>query len=117
MKRREFTLLLGAAAAWPLAARAQDSAPPVVAVLTSQVPGERALRLVEAVREGLAAGGYEQGRNVAVEPYFADASRMLSLAAVLASRKVTAMVAIGNVAAIASKAATNSVPVVFQIGA
>jgi putative ABC transport system substrate-binding protein len=116
MKRREVITLLGAAA-WPFAARAQQPAMPVVAIL-SALPQEFSANLLNAWRKGLAETGLVEGRNVAVEFRFAGGQyeRLPGFAADLVQRRVALIVAMGPPAALAAKIATTSIPIVFIVG-
>ena len=120
MKRREFiTLVGGAAASWPLTARAQQAAMPLVGVMNPGSPGPLRQQMA-AFRDGLKEAGFVERQNVAVDYRFAEgqSDRLPGLAADLVRRQVSGviLVASGHLGAIAAKQATATIPIVFTVG-
>jgi putative ABC transport system substrate-binding protein len=117
VKRRDFITLLGGAAAWPFAARAQ-TAMPIVGFLSSLAPSDLGL-VVPGFHQGLNAVGFVEGRNIAIEYRWAqgDYQRLPALSTDLVNRNVAVLAAIsGTPAALAAKTATATIPIVFAIG-
>ena len=117
MRRRNFVLLLGGTAAWPLAARAQQWAMPVIGFLRVTSLNDSA-HLVTAFQRGLKEAGFVEGQNVAIEYRFAEGQdeRLPVLAAELVRRQVTMLVATDRPSASGARAATGTIPIVFTIG-
>jgi putative ABC transport system substrate-binding protein len=115
VRRREFITLIGGATAWPLAARAQQPAKPVIGFMSSRSP-EDSVNVLTAFRRGLGEGGLIEGENVAIEFRWARGAyqELPALAAELVSRRVAVLVAVGgDPSTLAAKAATSSIPIVF----
>src|SRR5947209_11481735 len=115
LRRRDLVALLGGAVAWPFAASAQQAGMPVIGLLDVGSAADRT-HAVAAFRRGLAEAGYIDGQNVSLELRWGDDQfdRLSTLVADLIGRKVSIIAAFGNAAALAAKAATSTIPVVFS---
>jgi putative ABC transport system substrate-binding protein len=116
MKRRKFIALVASAAAWPLAAAGQQAVMPVVGYLSSNVPQSDPAR--RDFLKGLSEAGFVEGRNVTIEHRYAhnEFARLPELAADLVRRRVDVLATPNTAAAVAAKAATTTIPIVFSVG-
>ena len=117
MRRREFITLLGGAMAWPLAVRAEQPATPVIGYLSQGLPESDAVRVI-GLQRGLSEAGYVEGRNLSIEYRWArnQYDRLPALAVDLVQNQVAVIVTLGLHSTLAAKAATPTVPIVFNVG-
>jgi ABC-type uncharacterized transport system substrate-binding protein len=118
MRRRSFIALIGTSASWPLLGRAQQKVMPVIGVLSGASPASQAAN-VDALQHALSAAGYIEGKTVGIEYRWAEGvfDRLPALARDLVAQKIDLIAALSPPAALAAKAATSTIPIVFQIGA
>jgi putative ABC transport system substrate-binding protein len=118
MRRREFIAGLGSAVAWPLGARAQQAAKPVVGFLSAQSADDEYKIITVPFLQSLKETGYVEGQNVAIEYRWAENqyARLPALAADLVRRRVAVIVAVGTEATLVARAATTTIPIVFSTG-
>jgi putative ABC transport system substrate-binding protein len=117
MKRRKFISLVGGAATWPFAARAQQPGMPIVGFVSNR-SAEASVRQTAAFRKGLSETGYVEGQNVMVEYHWLEGQydRLPALMADLVRRRVAVIATFANPPALAAKAATPTIPIVFGVG-
>ena len=117
MRRREFITLLGGAVSWPLATRAQPAGRPVVAYISAAISAAAPGTTLLTLRQALADAGYVDGRNVAIEFHSAEGQydRLPAMISELVSRQVSVIVASPTPAALAAKAATGTIPILFGV--
>jgi putative ABC transport system substrate-binding protein len=118
IKRREFITLLGGVAAWPLAARAQQQQMPVIGLLSTRSPAVDT-PLIALIRQGLGESGVVEGQNIAFDYRWAEGQydRLAGLATDLVRRQVAVIITMGGeLSALAAKAATSTIPIVFAVG-
>ena len=115
--RRKLLAALAGAAAWPIAARAQEAAMPVIGVLNAGSSGSVTAQRMAILHQSLAEAGYSVDRNVAIEYRYAegDYSRLPTMAAELVRRRVSVLVALTTPPSLAAKAATATIPIVFAV--
>jgi putative tryptophan/tyrosine transport system substrate-binding protein len=118
MRRRDFIALLGSAAAWPLAARPQQPAVPVIGYLNYGSPTSENPSRLTGLRRGLNETSYVEGRNFVIDNRWAEnqADRLPALAADPVQRRVAVIIAAGVLSALAANAATTNIPIVFSVG-